>query len=273
MAQRTIPMVDRKTFPLYPMTDQLAELQRTATRVARAPAPGRMILPDNLLMVYRIASASGYESLRPLTLWDIRPGRDFDSSDLRRMAAVSHVLIRTNETNRLSFLHLGSDGGTRVLQNDEMQPRVRFVTQYYRAGGLEEAKQILVRQPRDSGCVIETEQRPSAVSSRSDARITFESPTKVEILIATDAMGFMVLADTYYPGWQATVDGRTVGIYRANAVHRAVFLQPGIHRVCFQYKPVSIRLGAAISGATIFVCGCIWLAGLRRGRIPRCAAK
>ena len=60
----------------------------------------------------------------------------------------------------------------------------------------------------------------------------------------------LVLEDAYYPGWVATVDGAPVPISRANAMFRAVFLEPGRHIVEFRYRPSSWRWGVAISAIT-----------------------
>jgi uncharacterized membrane protein YfhO len=59
--------------------------------------------------------------------------------------------------------------------------------------------------------------------------------------------GVLVLADTSYPGWQATVDGRAVEVYRANYAYRAVLLEAGAHEVVFRYRPLSMLAGAWIS--------------------------
>ena len=66
--------------------------------------------------------------------------------------------------------------------------------------------------------------------------------------------GYLVLTDTYYPGWQATVDGTPVEILPANHAFRAVPLDSGEHRVVFEYDPLSFRLGAWITvGAWLLV--------------------
>jgi hypothetical protein len=72
--------------------------------------------------------------------------------------------------------------------------------------------------------------------------------------------GYLVLADTYYPGWHATVDGRPMEISRANYTFMALPVWPGEHRVALHYQPVSFTLGAIISALTLLV---IVLVGLR----------
>ena len=62
--------------------------------------------------------------------------------------------------------------------------------------------------------------------------------------------GYLVLDDSYYPGWHATVDGRPAKILAANGNFRAVALPPGVHTVDFRYAPVSFRVGAILSVLT-----------------------
>jgi hypothetical protein len=72
--------------------------------------------------------------------------------------------------------------------------------------------------------------------------------------------GFLVLANTYYPGWRAKVDGQPVEISRANYTFMALPVEPGEHRVTLRYQPVSFTLGAIISSLSLLV---IALVGLR----------
>lgn len=59
--------------------------------------------------------------------------------------------------------------------------------------------------------------------------------------------GLLVLADTYYPGWKAFVDGKETKIYRANYVMRGVHVPKGQHVIQFRYDPLSFKVGALIS--------------------------
>ena len=69
-----------------------------------------------------------------------------------------------------------------------------------------------------------------------------------EVEISTDnSPSFLVMTDTYYPGWRCYVDGKPAEIYRAYGVVRAVFLEQGPHRVVFRYEPDSFRIGLTIS--------------------------
>ncbi|MBE9506721.1 MAG: YfhO family protein, partial [Chloroflexi bacterium] len=75
-------------------------------------------------------------------------------------------------------------------------------------------------------------------------RVTLQdTPNRVTIRAALDAPGYLMLADTWYPGWQATVDGEPVEILRANHAFRAVWLEAGEHTVEMAYRPASVLVG------------------------------
>ncbi len=98
-----------------------------------------------------------------------------------------------------------------------------------------------------------------ALESRGAAQITREEPMRVQLAANADRAGYVVLADSWYPGWTARVDGRDAPVYRANLIFRAVPLESGEHSIEFVYEPLSFKIGAAVSAAsllaTIFVAG------------------
>ncbi|RMF28730.1 MAG: hypothetical protein D6759_15230, partial [Chloroflexi bacterium] len=80
-----------------------------------------------------------------------------------------------------------------------------------------------------------------------------DEPDLVTIQAVLTAPAYLVLMDTFYPGWQATVDGRPVPILRANYAFRALALEAGEHQVVFRYTPASFRWGLRISGLALLV--------------------
>ncbi|MGE4607440.1 MAG: YfhO family protein [Myxococcota bacterium] len=53
----------------------------------------------------------------------------------------------------------------------------------------------------------------------------------------------VVLTDAYFPGWMASVDGRPVDLYRANANFRGVAVPAGEHVIEMRYAPRSMATG------------------------------
>ena len=77
-----------------------------------------------------------------------------------------------------------------------------------------------------------------------------DDPDQVELKVATKCPGYLVLADLYYPGWQASIDGKQAEIFRANFAFRAIKLEPGQHTVLFSYQPLAITVGFPLAGLT-----------------------
>lgn len=73
----------------------------------------------------------------------------------------------------------------------------------------------------------------------------------VTVRVTASQASVLVLADSYYPGWKAFVDGKETKILKANHFFRAVVLPKGAHRVEFVYDPWSFRLGWMISTFTL----------------------
>lgn len=74
------------------------------------------------------------------------------------------------------------------------------------------------------------DQPPSAAGATVEApSILQEEPDRVGIEVNLTQPGYLVLADTYYSGWQATVNGEAVEIMPANHVFRAIQLDRGEH--------------------------------------------
>jgi hypothetical protein len=80
------------------------------------------------------------------------------------------------------------------------------------------------------------------------------SPNKIHMIVHTDTAALLILSDVYYPGWEATVDGTPVPIYRTDVTFRGVPVPAGSHQVRLRFWPRSFRLGLALgSGALALV--------------------
>ena len=145
-------------------------------------------------------------------------------------------------------------GGLRAYVNLSAVPRAFFVAQgqvmsdedaieaMARGQWSPERAVLLASKPTFSG------QEDEGSSQFPYVRITVDENDRLVCEVSADAAGFLVLHDSYFPGWEATVDGRPAEIVRANYLFRAVALVPGEHRVKFTYRPASLRAGIALSG-------------------------
>jgi hypothetical protein len=98
------------------------------------------------------------------------------------------------------------------------------------------------------------------------ARVLEHTPDRVVVESQASRAAFLVLADNYYPGWRATVDGAETPIVRTNHVFRGVQVPAGTHRVVFTYAPSDLRTSTWISAAVLLLLGGIGIASVARRR-------
>jgi len=76
---------------------------------------------------------------------------------------------------------------------------------------------------------------------------------RVQCEVVAETDGYLVLLDSYYPGWRAYVDGKQAEILRANYAFRAVRVPAGKHRVEFVYRPRSFYAGLSVTGVALLI--------------------
>jgi hypothetical protein len=110
--------------------------------------------------------------------------------------------------------------------------------------------------PEDGAAITATNDTPATATSYHIGNSVVEAGVEA----AGPAM--VVLAETYYHNWRATVDGMPTPVYRANVGFMAIQVPAGKHVVHFAYRDGAFEVGAAISGLA-------WvgmLAGIMAGR-------
>jgi hypothetical protein len=140
----------------------------------------------------------------------------------------------------------------RLWASSSALPRAYVAHTWRLADGEDEAVRMtaassrgeLVRAP-----VIEDAPPPAAAGGGSAAstRVSERNDTELSVEVNTTRPGYLVLGDTYFPGWKAEVDGEEAEILPANAAFRAVRVDAGRHVVTFEYRPLSVRIGLIVT--------------------------
>lgn len=171
---------------------------------------------------------------------------------LARRAAAS-VLLLTRQDIQGAYAATRPDfniqevfpSGVVLVQDFEAQPRVRM---------LYSGKVVTAFVPEEliPGAPSQVEDgmlpdKASEPASPGSAKILQEGLCSLTVQVQGTRPGILVLADTWYPGWKAWVDGTPVHICRVDGLFRGVELRDGDHTVDFRYQPASLRLGAVIS--------------------------
>jgi hypothetical protein len=147
-------------------------------------------------------------------------------------------------------------GDVKIYQNQAMLPRA-FVVHQARVVSDEQQALELVRDPSFDPAqtvILDAGQDLDTPGGRSQVDLLAYEPEEVRLRAQLDQPGYLVLTDTYYPGWVAEVDGQPAPISRADIYFRAVSLPAGDHQVTFRFEPTSVRLGLGVGlGAW-----CLW---------------
>lgn len=160
------------------------------------------------------------------------------------------------------FRKVYEEGSWKIFENQQALPRV-FLAQNYKifqdsqeferiffAKDFDPSKTILLEEP-----ISDFEFAKATSKEREDDKVVVVSYASDKIVLQSNAAGdrLLFLSDTYYPGWKAFVDNRQTKIYRSNYAFRAVALPKGIHRIVFEYKPVSFYLGLKASIISLII--------------------
>ena len=121
---------------------------------------------------------------------------------------------------------------------------------------------LLEEEPHLAGVKHET---PAEALGSASVRITSYEPDEVKIIALLPRPGFLLLLDTYFPGWIAFVNDQATPIYRADYNFRAISLPAGPSMIRFAYRPRSFHVGMALGSATLLALILVWF---WRGKSP-----
>ena len=88
-------------------------------------------------------------------------------------------------------------------------------------------------------------------------------PNEIEVAVEMEQEGWLILRDTFDPGWEARIDDNEAEIFRADYLFRAVRVPQGKHLVSFGYRPSSFYWGIALSLLSLAVLGWLVLSSRR----------
>jgi hypothetical protein len=100
-----------------------------------------------------------------------------------------------------------------------------------------------------------------AASGFKAAPVQWESysPNASAFTVACAAPAVLVLAQTWYPGWRAAVDGQAQALLKADGALSALALGPGQHRIELRYTEPALAWGAAACAlACLALAGLLW---------------
>jgi len=227
-------------------------------------AAGLMLF--NLNLIDGLASASDGDPIRTQRTLEWHDALEGSKSESERLRLLSLAGVKV-------ILQVGEDKRAHLIELRDAMPRAwlagsaRFVKP-------EEMMAALLSPVWDPYGEVLLEEEPLSAHAGAagpagmvqSIRYTNNSVT-LEVQAERDC--WLILADTWAPGWQASVDGAPGRIWQADYLFRAVRVPAGEHQVLFLYRPISLRLGLLVSALGAAVLALTIARDRRRARPSR----
>jgi hypothetical protein len=118
--------------------------------------------------------------------------------------------------------------------------------------------QSLELSPDEECIIVEAEDKCQISSGSTNQPVTIQvlrdEVSLLEIFISTATTGWVRVADSWYPGWTATLDGQSTTIERVDFLFKGVCVPPGSHSLTLSYQPTAFPLVLWISVCTGLFC-------------------
>ncbi len=267
-----------------------AEAAKTHQRILslRGNSGSRDELPVNLSMLWGVENASGYENLLPLrisNLLNMKEGGFLVDSTWAKdgdytldILAVKYILLPKKDSRfpaptgpRWRFVKEAGDA--LIYENLRAMPRAWLVhgtqtvlekdaVNVVQTGRVKEKEIDL----KEKVLIEEESDLPFKENAYDSAQITELRENQMTVKVKTENGAFLVTADSWYPGWKASIDGKETGIRNVDYVIRAVVVSPGEHMVKFEFSPSLLNNGIAISLSSLLAAAIIAFLLLRRSK-------
>lgn len=224
-------------------------------------------------MQWRLPSANG---MNPQLLRDVVTyrapfssvaGREFTlqsaDSPLLDLAGIRYV---ATSQGQLPGLNLVQDGYPRIFENPRAFPRFFLVGAAAPCRDIRDAAEMIDSRQVDPArvAVVLAADLP-ALASVGPAATSQEiggvdvlayTPNEIRLRVRASRPAILVASETFWPDWQATVDGVDQRIVRADGLFRGIRVDAGAHEVRMYIAPRMLYAGAALSGLGLLLAVC-----------------
>lgn len=226
--------------------------------------------------LFKVETIMGYDAITPVRFWSYFASREARPDALEPVSAVTHYLYRSSEVANVEMpnglVHHKTMDGIEVFRNPNAFPRARLVGWLAVVEGKLGPTIMMQSEGFDPGRVAVTNDPPegpipqTVSDSLGNVRIRRHEPRRVTLDCEVLEHSVLVLADAFYPGWNAYVDGIRRESFPVYDAFRGIVVTPGDRVIEFRYEPLTFKVGMAVSIATLLAASGIAVRTLVRNR-------
>ncbi len=220
---------------------------------------------------WRLPSANGMD---PLLLLDTEryrnpfstvAGRVFTLTDpgspLLDLAGVRYI-VTPPQQDHLKGAALIYHNYVNVFENPRAMPRFFLVGAVHSAAEADalqaiqsravDVSQVALVAPEDEKLFLGLSE-PAAMTRLGDTQLVKYSPNELRLRVSALRASLLVVTDTFWPEWHATIDGSPTALARVDGLFRGIRIPGGVHEVRMFIRPDSVYLGAGLSSVGLLL--------------------
>ena len=192
-----------------------------------------------------------------------------DLMNVKYLVASQKAAVRLRSLPRfrsLESLPLGME----LFENLSVLPRFFLVNKVRLATSDRAVRELVERQLVNFRDTAVTNQPVSTldatgVGDSGTVRVLDYQADSLRLSVRSPHVAFLVMAESFYPGWRAWIDGAAVEILRTDIAFRGLVVPAGTHEVTLRFAPAILPISLAVSLSTALLL-CALAAWPRIGR-------
>ncbi len=238
------------------------------------------ILPANMWVPFKISSMGGYDGVYPLAtakLLAVADSNNVNATPMTRWGVLQNFNSKILDEGNTRFLltlkkdspdkiadkykKVFEDKEVSVLENSQSLSRVYLTKQVIKAEDNKTLKLLLDDKfPIRETSITDDFEFNNTSSESLSTNLKYIPVTNSHVVIKSSSNidAYLVVLDSFYPGWKALIDGKETIIHRTNYNFRGIVLPKGDHTIDFIYAPKSLEYGLAISALSLVIIILLW---------------
>lgn len=181
--------------------------------------------------------------------------------DIRMVKLISKTFDLDHQNDNSSIYPLyqknyETKDGIAIYENMNFLPRSRFVQDIRTITDYNDANHILwndLEFNASKTALVEGFMSYQKLEIGEVLKVEYRN-SSINLLVETGDKGFLVISDTWYPGWKAYIDGNKTTIYKTYGILRGIFIKgDGIHKIRLVFRPISFYIGLVTSIISLLV--------------------